>query len=198
VFVDFWNFQLSVNRARTSNFRVDWKILGPRLTREVQRIDLGPSNDHPLQFDGMHVYLSYNASTEAGRKLKQWALNSLDRFPGVQVIAKARKRKRAPKCPKCNQEIIQCPHCGASTEGTLEKGVDTAIVTDMIKLAWAGAFDIAVLVSSDADFVPAVQFLDSKGFRVIQGGFPPRGIDLARTCWAAIDLAKILNEVERA
>jgi len=28
VFVDFWNFQLSVNRARGRGFRLDWKQLG--------------------------------------------------------------------------------------------------------------------------------------------------------------------------
>ncbi len=32
---------------------------------------------------------------------------------------------------------------------TVEKGIDTAIVTDMISLAWANAWDVAVLVSSD-------------------------------------------------
>jgi len=35
---------------------------------------------------------------------------------------------------------------------TEEKGVDVAIATDMIKLAWEDAYDWAVLVSSDRDF----------------------------------------------
>lgn len=38
--------------------------------------------------------------------------------------------------------------------GTQEKGVDVRIATDMITLAGADDYDVAVLVSSDADFVP--------------------------------------------
>lgn len=197
IFVDFWNFQLAVIRTKGNGFRIDWKALGPRLMHEAHSVGLGTHGSSGVQYDGMHVYLSYNASTSAGRGLKNWALNTLDRFPGIQVTAKARKRRRAPKCPACRQEIGTCPKCGATTEGTVEKGVDTAIVTDMIKLAWADAYDVAIIVSADADFVPAVQFLDSKGVRVIQGGFPPLGVDLARTCWASINVATLLDDVQR-
>jgi uncharacterized LabA/DUF88 family protein len=37
--------------------------------------------------------------------------------------------------------------------GMEEKGVDTRIVTDMMSLAWNGAYDVAVLVSADRDFI---------------------------------------------
>ena len=60
-------------------------------------------------------------------------------------------------------------------EKAAEKGVDTAIATDMIRLAWEKAYDVAVLASSDGDLVPAVEFLDLKGARIIQAGFYPRG-----------------------
>ena len=56
---------------------------------------------------------------------------------------------------------------------TEEKGVDVAIATDMIKLAWEDVYDWAVLVSSDRDFVPAVEFLNAKGRKVLHAGFPP-------------------------
>ena len=82
-------------------------------------------------------------------------------------------------------------------KGTVEKGVDTAIVTDMIRLAWARAYDVAILVSSDADFIPAVQFLDSKGLRIVHGAFPPRGMALAKTCWASIDMRTVLDTIQR-
>jgi len=72
--------------------------------------------------------------------------------------------------------------------GTVEKGVDTAIATDMIRLAWEKAYDIAVLVTSDADLVPAVQFLDLRGFKIIQAGLPPHGSHLANACCASFDL----------
>lgn len=72
--------------------------------------------------------------------------------------------------------------------GTVEKGVDTAIATDMIRLAWENAYDAAILVTSDADLVPAVEFLELKGIRVIQAGFPPDGADLSTACWGSFDL----------
>jgi uncharacterized LabA/DUF88 family protein len=77
-----------------------------------------------------------------------------------------------------------------SMAGTVEKGIDTAIVTDMIKLAWADSYDIAVLVSADRDFIPAVEFLGSKGLKVVHAGFPPTGMELARNCWASFDVKK--------
>jgi len=79
----------------------------------------------------------------------------------------------------------------------MEKGIDTAITTDMIKLAWEEAWDVAILISSDHDFVPVVEFLATKGRRVINVHFPPRGAHLARICWASIDLNPHLSNLER-
>ncbi len=121
----------------------------------------------------------------------------LDRFPGIRVVSKERKDKMPPRCPHCHQLIEYCPHCGNKISGTVEKGIDTAIVTDMIKLAWEGAWDVAVLVSSDRDFIPVVEFLHSKGLRVINVYFPPQGIDLAKTCWASINLIPHLDALSR-
>ena len=41
----------------------------------------------------------------------------------------------------------------AEMRGTEEKGVDTHIATAMISLAWIDNYDVAVLVSSDRDFI---------------------------------------------
>ena len=43
---------------------------------------------------------------------------------------------------------------------TTEKGVDTYIATDMIRLAGEDAYDMAVLASLDGNLVPAVEFLN--------------------------------------
>ena len=67
----------------------------------------------------------------------------------------------------------------------------------MIRLAWEDAYDIAVLVSSDSDFVPVVEFLDLRGKKVVQAGFPPVGSHLAKACWASFDLFERRSEFER-
>jgi len=55
------------------------------------------------------------------------------------------KRENEYKCPKCNFDF---------TETTWEqKGVDTLIAFDLVALATRNAYDIAVIVAGDQDFV---------------------------------------------
>ncbi|MCD4737881.1 MAG: NYN domain-containing protein [Anaerolineae bacterium] len=192
IFVDFWNLQLSINENTLPGYRLDWKKLSPYLIHEAKNILATP-----LRFDGTNVYISYNSHTPKGVNLHRWSSNTLDRFPGISVISKERKPKYPPKCPHCYKTIELCPHCGDKLLGTIEKGIDTAIVTDMIKLAWEEAWDVALLVSSDRDFIPLVDFLTNKGRRVINVYFPPKGIHLAKKCWASIDLRSHLHKLSR-
>ncbi|MBI2766961.1 MAG: NYN domain-containing protein [Chloroflexi bacterium] len=188
IFVDFWNLQITMNqreRAITGspNFLFDWSKLPMWLVRKAAE----KCGNLSLAYEGMHVYASYHPRANDER-LKGWLLTWLNRQPGVQVVLKERRPKDAPQCPSCRAEVPSCPTCGGSLRGTQEKGVDTAIVTDMIRLAWESAYDVAVLVSSDSDLVPAVEFLDLRGRKVIQAGFPPVGSHLAAACWASFDM----------
>ncbi len=188
VFVDFWNLQLTMNEFNLNHgsggqFSFDWKKLPSVLVTEASsKIGM------PCTYEGSHVYTSFDPNTESGRKHRNWANTFLDRLPGVQVTCCERKRKHPPKCNHCFEPIKNCPKCNELVAGTVEKGVDTAIVTDMIRLAWEKSYDVAVVVSSDADMIPAVEFLDLRGFKIIQAGFPPKGADLAKACWASFDL----------
>jgi hypothetical protein len=190
VFVDFWNFQLAIRRELGDVFRVDWSQLGPWLAQKAGGLMLDASQHGRARYEGLSVYLSYNPSSAKDAKLLQWAVNVLGRFPGVSVVQKEARLKSSPSCPACHTQIDVCPRCSSGMSGSVEKGIDTAIATDMIKLAWEGSYDAAVLVSSDRDFIPAVAFLGSKGRKVINAAFPPSGMDLARRCWASFDLRK--------
>jgi len=198
IFVDFWNLQLRMNeRERTlggsSNFQFDWSKLPQWLVKKAAEKCAAPS----LAYEGMHVYASYDPLAN-DEKLKRWFLTWLNRQPGVQVVLKERRPKDAPHCPSCHAEVSRCPACGGSLRRTQEKGVDTAIVTDMVRLAWEAAYDVAVLVSSDSDLVPAVQFLDLRGRKIIQAGFPPIGSHLATHCWASFDMFAERNSYRRS
>jgi len=151
----------------------------------------------PLEFNGTNVYLSYDPKKKTDKGLLGWAKNKLARFPGIRVIVKERQTRRPPYCPHCHQAVTNCPHCGGQMVGTIEKGIDTAIVTDMMRLAWEGVLDVAILASSDRDFIPAVTCLQSKSLRVINVLFPPIGADLAKTCWASIDMRPHLPSLSR-
>ena len=92
---------------------------------------------------------------------------------------------------------MDCPHCKKAIKATQEKGVDTLIATDMIRLAWENAYDVAVLATSDRDLVPAVEFLNLKGRKVIHAGFPPLGADLAAASWASFDVFGDCEQIRR-
>ena len=186
VFVDFWNYTLSMRDADES-FSTDWSRLGPVLSRAaVAVVDAASAGE----YQGLNVYGSYDPASEADRRLHRWATRVVDTFPGVSVSIVPRQRKRSPPvCPSCHSAVAECHACGADMRGTEEKGVDVRMATDMISLAWVDNYDVAVLVSSDRDFVPVAEFLETRGIKVIHGAFPPRGAQLSARCWGRIDIA---------
>lgn len=54
----------------------------------------------------------------------------------------------------------------------VEKGVDVRIAVDMVTHAYSNIYDTAVLVSGDADFVPAIKAVQDFGREVINVCFP--------------------------
>lgn len=190
IFVDFWNFTLSLRREDES-FKTDWRPIGPTLAREAGKLI---DTDSRVSFEGIHVYGSYSPDG-SDQKFRNWYSNVLDKMPGVHATLRQRQKiKSPPKCPKCNTEAPECHSCGADMRGTQEKGIDTAIVTDMIKLAWANSYDAAVIVSSDRDFVPVAEFLQIRGIKVIHGSFPPRGSELSQKCWASLPIPPLMPQ----
>lgn len=149
----------------------------------------------------MNVYGSYDPDNPNDAGLRRWMSNTIARFPGVRTIMVPRQRRReGPKCPSCHAEVRFCPDpgCQADMRGTEEKGVDTRIAADLISLAWDGNYDAAVLVSSDRDFVPVVEFLGTRGIKVVHGAFPPDAMALSQACWASISIPGIRHEFRRA
>ena len=185
VFVDFWNFSLSM-RDVDDKFRADWSKLGPVLSCEAVKVVNANAAD---EYQGLNFYGSYDPASEGDRRLRHWATTVVDTFPGVNVsIVERQKKRRPPRCPMCLREVAVCPVCNADMRGTEEKGVDIRIATDMIRLAWVDNYDVGVLVSADRDFVPLVEFLETRGIKVIHGAFPPKGAQLTGSCWGRIDL----------
>ncbi|MDE0527539.1 MAG: NYN domain-containing protein [Truepera sp.] len=87
--------------------------------------------------------------------------------------------------------MTTCPGCGADMRGTEERGVDVRMAIDMISLAWVDNYDSAVLVSSDRDFVPVAEFLETRGIKVIHCAFPPKGSELTARCWGSINVPRL-------
>jgi hypothetical protein len=84
----------------------------------------------------------------------------------------------------------RCSVCGGEYEYTTEKRVDTRLVADLIHFAANGAYDAAVLVSGDDDFVPAVEAVNALGKQVWVATLSPDELssDLRVRCFGHVDL----------
>lgn len=91
IFVDFWNFSLSL-RNEDDTFRVDWKPIGTLLTVEAGKLVDATT---PALFEGMHVYGSIDPKKSQDIKLKNWLTNSLDKMPGTHVVVLERQKSEA-------------------------------------------------------------------------------------------------------
>ena len=193
IFVDFWNFSLSLRRLDDA-FKVDWQPIAGLFVNEAAKL-VGT----PCSFEAMHVYGSYDPGKSEDSKFKNWFSNWLDKLPGTHTVLLERQRKRNHvKCPCCHAEVAACPVCAKDLRGTEEKGVDTRIATDLISLAWSNSYDVAIIVSADRDFVPVAEFLQSKGIKVIHAAFPPSGSQLSQKCWANFSIPKIKEQFRKA
>ncbi len=75
-----------------------------------------------------------------------------------------------------------------------EKGVDVALVTEMLSGAWNDGYDIAILVSGDGDYAGAVRELIQHGKKVEVVSFlHSASRELARSASRFLDLAKLLS-----
>jgi len=179
IFVDFWNFQLKWNdfhkkKGAAERVKIPWDTtLTPTICETID-----PGAEHA----GTHVYASINPHSEADAGLRRF-LNIMDGFPGYKVITKHRKAANRIRCPKCGKHIDDCPHCHERLRRTVEKGIDTSMVTDLITMSLDGLHDRAVLVTADADFVPAVDYLQNQGKKVTHLYFKPLGAELRNACW---------------
>lgn len=195
LFIDFWNFQLNWN-SRVEEAKCDWRKLPIVFKEESQRVISSVLSGEDLTVDETRLYASANLETD--KKLKHWLESVVNMFPTYKVCVKERSRQKKPvHCTKCGYDIIECPNCGGELKRATEKGVDAQIVTDMLSLAWEDAYQVAILVSSDGDFVPAVERLSEKGIKIINAAWHGMGYNLRHACWASFDIHDVSNELIR-
>lgn len=198
LFIDFWNFQLTWNAHMTQNRQCDWRRLPVAFVAQAQASIASAGIGETLGLEETRVYASYNPDRPQDAGLRDWLSNFLDRQPSFRVFVKEREDQPAKiYCRTCQNEFTDCPSCNTPLVRAREKGVDAAIVTDILSLAWEGAFDVAVLVTSDADMIPCVERVQEKGFKVINACWPGRGHELAQACWASFDIMQSATDLLR-
>lgn len=87
-----------------------------------------------------------------------------------------------------------CAQCGAVNRFSQEKEVDTTITADMLRLAAVDAFDTAVLLSGDADLVPALDGVRALGKLAFVASWGQSGL-ATRLRQAAFDHIDLLTNL---
>lgn len=190
LFIDFWNFQLNFQKRATTKTNCDWHKLPIEIKNEVDKI-LVAQGLPACTLHETRVYASYEVAREG--KLKNWLHGWLEKQPGFTVITKERHwKEKAVHCRSCNGDIAECPTCNSKLGRSSEKMIDSRIVTDILSQAWDGSYDLAILLTSDADMVPAVENIQRRSLKVINVTWKGHGHELAKSCWASFELDSIL------
>jgi hypothetical protein len=167
IFIDGQNFYRSLLRY-DDTLVVDYDRLALWITQAVG----GPNPT----FGGAHYYVGVSPGAPAP---VESFLKGLEGRTGYFVRRERRVRRTG-----------RCSVCGGEYEYTTEKRVDTRLVADLIHFAANGAYDAAVLVSGDDDFVPAVEAVNALGKQVWVATLSPDELssDLRVRCFGHVDL----------
>lgn len=95
--------------------------------------------------------------------------------------------RRTPR----DDQLLSCNFTAGGIPIAPEKMLDTQIATDLIGDATFDVYDIALIVSEDSDFVPAVEFVqEMRNKQVVHVGFGSHMNELRSKCRHRIDLGR--------
>lgn len=178
IFFDGKNFY-SGWRANANRFRVEsFSRLAQWLVEQTKGSYLAGA----YYYTGIETGAQDATQAEGQRRLGGF-LDMLETQPGFFVFRFPRKARQS-----------HCQSCGAVTKFTTEKEVDTTLVADMLRLAAVNAFDVAVVVSGDADLAPAVEGVRGLGKQVYVATWGGSGL-APRVRKAAFDHIDLLQGV---
>lgn len=196
IFVDYWNFSLALrSEARKRGLgqpRVDWDHFPERL---VQQAASALALDN-LWRKQTSVFTSHDPERDSEVGHSEWVDDYLRKRRRTLVSNPPRVPVRSPpSCPKCHVFVAYCPWCGADLRGFEEKGVDTGLSVALATASRSGELDIAILISSDTDMIPAIRSVRRDGHRVVHARFPPGGNRVARACDVSIDILEQTDDL---
>jgi len=191
IFVDYWNFQLNWNE-RANEARCDWLALPWVLIRAAERL----TRTSDLSYEGTHIYASVDPHND---HLLNWLETFLERQPGFVVnLARLVRRQRPIRCSNCGSEFEECSECGEPHGVSTSKGLTTRMVCDMLTLNAGGACEVPIIVSTDTELSPVIEYMVNHGVKVIHAAWRETGGDQSRAAWATIDLDHLIAELIRS
>lgn len=118
--------------------------------------------------------------------------HNLLEYNGFKVTAlPLRKRQITYDCEGCGRQN--------SFEKNVEKGVDIALVTDMLLFGIMRYYDTGIIVSGDLDYFRAIEEVQRRGVKIEIAYFRDGGIsgELIRQADKFIDLGKIAEKIRK-
>jgi uncharacterized LabA/DUF88 family protein len=179
-----------------SNFMGSCREFDPKISVDFEKLSAAlvkAAKGDPDSYQGTYYYASLpptvliRTDEDRGHLAKQHGfLQAMEYKTGYTVKSSTRKVRTA-----------ECEHCHTQTTFSVEKGVDSSIVADMMSLGWEDTYDAAVLISNDADLKPAIEYLKRFGKKVIHASFASlgKGADIRKACFSAINLEDILADI---
>jgi uncharacterized LabA/DUF88 family protein len=217
-FITTWNGAVH-NRDRPLEHDVDWHALPQVLLEEIgdwlTKLRKAPQ---ALLYRGMHVYGTlfedeYFKLLETMLRFEQTAPNKLS-LPirlRKETIERWREENEAHKIELTREirnvtgcvmmpiyrrtpredQLSSCQYTAGGIPIAPEKKLDSYIATDLIGDATFDAYDIALLVTEDSDFIPAVEFVqEMRNKQVVHVGFGSYSNELRAACRHRIDLGR--------
>ena len=137
------------------------------------------------RFVGAYYYTGMFEDAPGGDSPLAGFLDALETLTGFFVRREPRVRRSTV-----------CRSCGTTNEYSTEKRVDTRLVAEKIQLAAVDGYDVAVLLSGDGDFVPAVQAVAALGKQVYLGVWPGQRVarELRAHSFGVLDLGQGVPE----
>lgn len=114
--------------------------------------------DNSNIFQGFRKY-DIKADYEKLKRLitKDRILQSIFLYEGVVYPMSPEKKNWYEELSNRSGYVIKASFDKIASSGAIEKKVDISIAIDIVSLAYENAYDTAVLVSGDGDFVPVVK-----------------------------------------
>lgn len=158
VFIDYQNFNISkgkyLNEKETKPFNVNFTTLAENLTKSVQ-----------LDSQLIKTYLFAFKPCDTLMQLPEYSnfykwLCSLKGRNYIEIIEGSQEIRPVSADMPINVN-------DTATYTTKEKGTDINLATQMLSKGYQNAYDIAILVSGDTDYLPVIKCLHDIGKTVV-------------------------------
>lgn len=144
-----------------SNVFFDWGKANPRKQMDIKKyINLVKSKYPQVEFVRTYYFTS---ETQQNKSF----LQQINKIPYCHVVPGRLQDKTIKIEEKHN---LTCPDCSHIITGQIvtqtDKGTDVNIAVEMLKHAYAHSYDLAILISRDADFVGVAKIIKNLGCNI--------------------------------